>query len=420
MNANRSAGQLFLSLTILLVLAIAGVPKTSRAADWPQFLGPERNGISSETDLLDAWPENGPKEVWRVDGGVGMSGVAVSKGRAITLIQKEQQQWLVALDAKTGTTVWQTSVADAYKNGMGDGPRATPAISGESVFAFTGEGILACAKLSDGSIRWKRNTVKELNGKIADYGMACSPLVNGNHVIVTVGAPGSTVAAYDVNSGQLSWKVGNDRCGYSSPAIRQVAGTTQLVAYTGNSVLGIDPGAGKILWRFPYVTDYDCNIATPLAHRGRVFISSGENHGSAMLAIAPEEATPTEVWGSHGSKSVLRCEWQTPILIDGHLYGFDNVGSAGAVSHFTCVNAETGEQVWRKVRFGKGNLIAADGKLWICTMKGEFVVLEATTEGYRELGRKKMIGTTRQMPTLADGLIYLRDSEQILCLDVRK
>jgi outer membrane protein assembly factor BamB len=153
-----------------------------------------------------------------------------------------------------------------------------------------------------------------------------------------------------------------------------------------------------------------------------VFISSGENHGSALLALKPksEQFTVEEVWTSQGAKSVLRNEWQTSILLDGYLYGMDNVGGAGPVTHLTCINAATGERAWQKLRYGKGNLIAADGKLFISTMNGELVIAQASPKEYRELGRGAVLGSTRQAPALADGLLYLRDDAEIVCLDVRK
>lgn len=406
----------------LLLTLIVSIAAPLAAGDWPQFLGPQRNGLSDETGLLDAWPANGPAEVWRVPGGVGMSGIAVSGGRAFTLVQTEGQQWLLALDAAKGNTLWRTPLAPEYENSMGNGPRATPAVRGDRVVAFTGEGILACADVKSGEIHWKRDTLQEFKGKEADYGMACSPLIAENAVIVTIGAPGACVVAYALDSGKPLWNAGDDRTGYSSPALLEVGGRRQLVVYTGSSALGLDPEQGEILWRFPYVTDYDCNIATPLAHKGQVFISSGENHGCALLKLTPDgtKFNVAEAWGSHGPRSVLRNEWQTSMLLDGHLYGFDNVGSAGAVSHFTCVNADTGKAIWQQPRFGKGNLIAADGKLWITTMKGELVVARATSAGYEELGRKVVLQETRQTPSLADGRLYLRDGSEVVCLDVRR
>jgi outer membrane protein assembly factor BamB len=392
------------------------------AADWPQFLGPNRNGISSETGLVDRWPDGGVKEVWRSAGGVGMAGVAVQGGRAITLVQKDGQQWLVALDAKTGERTWQTALAAEYKNNQGDGPRATPTIEGDRVFAFTGEGTLVVANVSDGKRLWSHNVVQQNGGKVADYGMASSPLVVGDLVIVTAGAPRACVVAYRASSGERVWAAGDDPTGYSSPALLDVGGRQQLVVFTGGSALGIDPRSGGILWRHAYETDYDCNIATPIAVGGNVLLSSGENHGSVLLRLkgSGEKFTPEEVWSSQGPQSVLRCEWQTPILLDGKLYGLDNIGSAGPVTHLTCIDAATGERIWQQPRFGKSNGIAADGKLFFSTMTGELVVVRATPKGYEEIGRQQVLGATRQAPSLAGGLLYLRDDKEIVCLDVRK
>lgn len=394
----------------------------ARSADWPQLLGPDRNGISAETGLIDDWPQNGPKEVFRVPGGVGMSGLAISRGMLITLVQKSGKQFVVALDAKTGKSKWETPVAPAYTNTMGDGPRATPTVVENQVYAFTGEGILAALDLKSGRILWSQNVVKQLGGKPAEYGMACSPIVVGDYVIVTAGAPNATVAACHTKTGEIAWTVGTDPAGYSSPALLEIAGRKQLVAFTGSSVLGVAPDTGSLLWQYPYITDYDCNIATPLAIDGKVFISSGENHGSVLLALKPngDNFDVTEAWLSQGGQSVLRNEWQTSMLLDGYLYGFDNSGSAGPVTHLTCVEAATGRRQWQQIRFGKGNAIAADGKLLISTLKGEFVLVRANPKEFEEIGRATVIGKTRQAPALADGFLYFRDDNEILCLDIRK
>ena len=401
------------SLTsLILALSVSAVS----AADWPQFLGPARNGISPETGLMKTWPADGPKEVWRVKGGVGMSAIAVSGGKAMTLVQKDAKQWLLALDAKTGKMLWETPLAPKYENQMGNGPRGTPAISGDQVFVFTGEGILIAASTKDGKILWSHDLFAELGGKPMDYGTACSPLVVGGQVIVTPGSPGATVVAFNTKSGKLVWKAGGDPAGYSSPAFLKVGGKEQVVVFTGASAIGIQPGSGELLWRYPYETEFNCNIATPLAVDGRVFISCGENHGCVLLDVSGKE--PAVVWESQGTKSVFKNEWQTAIQLGGHLFGFDNVGSAGPITHLACIDIK-GNPVWQKARFGKGNLIAADGKLFLSTMKGELVVLAASSKGYEELGRKTVLGTTRQAPSLSGGLLYLRDDKEIVCLDVR-
>jgi outer membrane protein assembly factor BamB len=352
-----------------------------------------------------------------------MSGLAIDAGRLVTMLQDDASQFVIALDATTGKKLWQTAVAPVYKNPQGDGPRATPMIVGERLFAFTGEGILVALRAADGKVLWSHNVPKELGGEPAEYGMASSPLMVGKNVIVTAGAPRATVAAYDAASGKLAWSAGSkDPAGYSSAALLTVGGRQQVVVINGAAVLGLDPAKGDLLWRHPYKTDYNCNTATPVAVKEQVFVSSGENHGSVLLALSPkgDKFDVRQVWSSQGTKSVLRSEWQTSILRDGYLYGMDNVGSAGPVTHLTCIRADTGERLWQKQRFGKGNFIAADGKLFVSTVKGELVVVRATPKGYGEVGRKEVVGFTRQAPALAGGLLYLRDDAEIVCLDVRK
>jgi outer membrane protein assembly factor BamB len=391
-------------------------------SDWPQHLGPNRTGISAERGLLHHWPAGGPREVWRVRGGGGMSGLAISRGRLVTLVQRSERQFVVAHDASNGKPLWETAVAPQYENTMGNGPRATPTIAGDTVFAFTGEGILAALRLHDGQLLWSHNVVRDHGGKPANYGMASSPLVVDDLVVVTAGAPDATVVAYDAATGRKVWATGNDPAGYSSPVLLKLGGRRQVVIFSGAAVLGLAPQTGELLWRHPYVTDFECNIAAPLQVDDKVFVSAGENHGCVLLTITAKEDgfTIGQEWSSYGRDAVMRNEWQTSILLDGHLYGMDNLGSAGPVTHLTCVDARTGQRVWRQARFGKGNLIAADGKLFISTMDGELVVVRATPKGFDELGRTTVIGATRQAPALADGLLYLRDEREIVCLDVRQ
>ena len=428
-NSGRNCLRVGMLVALAFVFAMSGgwavgQKESGKATgEWPQMLGPQRNGVSSETGLLDRWPEGGPKVVWRVPGGVGMSGLAVSRGRVLTLIHRDGKQTVVALDALSGESVWQTPIAPEYRNGMGNGPRGTPAISGEQVFVFTGEGILAALDFRSGNLLWSHNVVKELGGKEAEYGMACSPLVVGEQVIVTAGAPKATLVAYDTKSGKQAWTAGtSEPAGYSSPTLLNVGGRSQVVAFTGGSALGVVPASGAVLWRYPFETNYECNIVTPLEIKGQVFLSAGENHGSVLLSLKPQGDgfKTSEVWSSFGTKSVLRNEWQTSVLWDGFLYGMDNVGGAGPITHLTCINAATGERKWQQARFGKGNLIAADGKLFMTTMKGELVVARISSDEYQELGRAELLGSTRQAPALAMGRLYLRDDREVVCVDVRK
>jgi outer membrane protein assembly factor BamB len=411
-----------MSRTALTVWLFCSAAMPLVAGDWPQFLGPDRTGISAETGLIDAFLASGPKVVWRVPGGVGMSNVAIAGEQLVTLVQKQDRQWVVALDTKTGKEVWATDLAPDYKNSMGDGPRATPTINDGTAFVYTGEGILAAVDMKSGDLRWSHNVPEELKTKPSDYGMSCSPLVTATHVIVAAGADDATIAAFDRASGKLAWTAGEgSAAGYSSPALLNLSGEIQLVVFAGNQAIGVDPATGKPLWTYPYETDFSCNTASPVAVNGNLFLSAGENHGCVLLKVpAKAGGKVEELWSSQGAKSVMRNEWQTSVLIDGYLYGFDNVGSAGPVTHLTCVDAKTGERVWQKLRFGKGNLIAADGKLWCSTMDGDLVLVRATPDKFEELARASVIGETRQAPVIAGGRLYLRDGAEIVCLDITR
>lgn len=415
---NRSLATAFSSL---LLFVLASSPAV--AEDWPQFLGPDRNGVSQETGLIDQWPEGGPKEVWRSECGPGMSGLAIADGRLFTMFQDARRQYVICLNAKTGERIWRTGVAPAYRNGQGDGPRATPTVNGGAVFVFTGQGVLAALDAKNGSIRWSQDALKENGGRDADYGMASSPLVLDNAVVVTVGAASATVIAVERKSGQTLWRAGRGMpAGYSSPTLLELNDKPQIVAFTGSAAIGIQPDDGKLLWSYPFKTSYECNIATPITLADdTLFLSAGENHGSVALELVERDGRldPVAKWESLGRKSVMRNEWQTSIYHDGHLYGFDNVGGAGPISHLTCIDAASGERKWQEIRYGKGNLILADGKLFLSTVKGELVVARATPSEYQEVGRTSVVGFTRQAPALANGLLYLRDDKVVVCLDVR-
>ncbi|MGB7345279.1 MAG: PQQ-binding-like beta-propeller repeat protein [Pirellulaceae bacterium] len=390
-------------------------------AQWPRFLGPDANGISNETGLIQQLSPETVKTLWRVPGGVGMSAVALSGDRAITLWNTDTEQVLAALDAQSGKTLWTTPVSAAYENGQGDGPRATPTIDDDRVYAFTSDGILAAVELKSGDKVWSTDTMALLETKPAEYGLASSPLVTDKHVVVHVGANQGSVAAFHKSDGKLAWTAGSGAAGYSSPTLLTVAGEKQIVSFVGAGVLGIEPATGKTLWSYDFPTPYDCNTASPIEVYGNVFISAGENHGCVMLSISKNGVAyrANEKWASVDTKSVLRNEWQTSIVLNGYLYGFDNVGSAGPTTHLTCVNAESGEVAWQKTRFGKGNLVLADGNLWITTMSGELVLVKATADSYQELGRIKLLGKTRQSLSISDSRGYLRDDAQVVCIDLK-
>ncbi len=410
--------QLFCSSIFAIVLTAAEV----RAEDWTQFLGTHRNGISSEKNLIREWPSDGPKIIWRTPLGVSMSSVIVSSGQAFTLFQDESDLYAVALNAATGKEVWRTKFAAAYENAMGNGPRATPTVADGKLFVFTGEGVLAAFNIKDGKELWKVNVPSSLKGEASEYGMSCSPLIVGNMVVVHTGNADAAVGAFDTKSGKNLWKSATGKAGYSSPIFVTLAGKEQIVTLTADAAFGLEAADGNVLWKFPFPTEYDCNTACPVQlGESEVLISAGENHGAAVLQITAngQKLSAEEVWSSYGKDSQLRAEWQTPVIHDGHLYGLDNSGSAGPITNLVCIRLKDHETVWQKARFGKSNLILADGKLFLTTMSGEVVIVEASPKAFKELGRATIMETTRQAPSLSNGFLFVRDDKEVLCIDAR-
>lgn len=394
---------------------------TVRGDDWPQFLGANRDGVSKETGLLKKFTAKGPKVLWQTDLGVGMSGISVVGNQVFTLFQDDESQYVVCLNADDGKIAWKTAVGPMYENGMGNGPRATPSVSGETVLVQTGEGILVALKREDGTRLWEVNVPKSLGGEPSEYGMSCSPLVVGKSVIVHAGTENAAIAAFDVVSGKLIWKAGSGKAGYSSPVLKELSSVPQVLAFTASGLTSVDPADGKELWSFPFITDYDCNTANPVTTDDQhVLISAGENHGAVLLNVSKTGAkwSVKDVWTSSGKDSQLRAEWQTPVLHDGHLYGLDNSGSAGPITNLVCIRLSDRKTMWQKTRFGKSNLILADGTLWLTTMEGELVAVAAKPDAFAETGRAKIMETTRQAPAISNGRLFVRDDVRVICFDV--
>ncbi|MFM7059310.1 MAG: PQQ-binding-like beta-propeller repeat protein [Planctomycetota bacterium] len=359
-----------------------------RGDDWPQFLGPQRNGVSAETGLAGSLSAGTTKTLWQVPLGTGMSGIAVRDKHAYTLFQTDTEQFAIALDAASGKQIWKTPLAPAYENSMGNGPRATPTVAGDRVFVYTGEGILAALQATDGKTLWSVNVPKSLAGQPNEYGCSCSPIVVGDLVIVQSGTVSAATAAWYADSGKLAWKSGSSNAGYSSPTLATLVKKEQLLVFNAAGAAGLDPKTGRELWNFPFPTEYDCNTATPVVLSDReVLISAGENHGAVILQLtaAGSGFTAQAIWESLGKDSKLRAEWQTHVIHDGHLYALDNSGSAGPITNLVCIRLTDRTTVWQKPRFGKSNLILADGRLWMTNMQGELILVESSPKAFRAL-----------------------------------
>lgn len=382
-------------------------------ADWPQWRGPNRDGISKETGLLKQWPEQGPPLVWKATGaGGGYSSLAISNGRLFTMGLRGDREYVIAFDVKTGKEAWATPHGTSFRNDRGDGPRGTPTVDGDTLYALGGSGDLSAINVRTGKIIWTMNVLQKFGGENITWGISESPLVVGEKVLVNPGGRDASIVALNKKDGSLIWKSQSDRAGYSSAIPVQVGNTTQVVFFTHKRGLGLDLKDGKLLWEYPRAANNVANAATPVVRGNRVFISSDYGNGGGLVEIKANGEGASEVYFT----KEMRNHHSSSILIGDHLYGF----SSGIL---TAMRFDTGEVAWKDRSVGKGSLVYADGNLYALSENGVVGLVEATPAGYREKGRFRIQQDslpTWTHPVIAGGRLYLRDQDTIYAYDVRE
>ena len=404
---NHQLRKTLISFSLLLVGAIA-VWASTPPNDWPQWRGPNRDGISKETGILKAWPAEGPKVIWKAPSGEGYSGIVVANDKLYTLHATRTEELLVCLDAKTGKEVWRFVLDQPFQNDQGNGPRSTPSVDGDRVFALSASGKLAAINTKTGAKVWGHDLREEYGGKIPTWGVSTSPMVDGDLLLVDVGGSGDNgVMAFNKKTGSVVWKTATDVPGYSAPIVVTVGGVKQILFFTGTSLISVSPTDGKKYWSHPWRTSYDVNAATPVfISPDKVFISSGYNVGAAVLKIKGNQVE--EVWKSQ----VMRNHWASPVLLGDYLYGFDE-------ATLKCINVNTQEDKWAKRGLGKGALIFADGNLIVLSERGKLLLVEAKPDEHIEKTSAQVLrGRCWTVPTLANGRLYVKNQEEIVCLDL--
>jgi len=390
------------------------VVQSTLGDDWPQWRGPRQDGISRETGLLDQWPEKGPAELWRVPLGSGFSAVSVVGEKAFTLYGATAGECAAAFSVADGKILWKTRLSDLLKNdSYGDGPRATPAVDSGRVYVLSGTGVLRCLDAADGHVVWGCDLLEKFGGKSPEYGFAASPVVLGDMLVVVVGAgKGKSLAAFDKLSGNVLWTALDDKIGYSTPCEVTVDGVSQIIVLMGEALVGVSPKDGKEYWRQVWKTELDANVATPLISGNRLFISTGYSTGCALFSLSVNDGKPAakKVWANKEMKNYF----STSVLIEGHLYGFNN-------TKLTCLDFRSGKTKWKVGGFNRGSLIAADGKLIIFGDQGLLALAQISPDSYKELARFKFCDErTWTVPTLSGGRLFLRNEKELACLKVGK
>lgn len=399
---------------ILLALAghVMAQAGSQSGASWPQWRGPNRDGVSKETGLLKQWPADGPPLVWKATGaGRGYSSFSVANGRLYTMGLRGDREFVIAFDVATGKEAWATPHGSAFRNDRGDGPRGTPTIDGDRLYALGGSGDLSCMEARTGKIVWSKNILREFGGSNIQWGISESPLVLGNKVLVNAGGRNASIVALNKDTGAVIWKSQSDEAGYSSAIPVDVNNRTQVVFFTAQRALGLDANDGKLLWEYGRPSNNVANVATPIARGNRVFISSDYGTGGGVVEIKAEggaqEIYFTKDMRNHHSSSVL---------VGDYLYGFSS-------AVLTAMRFDTGELAWRNRSVGKGSLVYADGHLYCFSENGVVGLVEATPTAYREKGRFRIPQDnlpTWSHPVVAGGRLYLRDQDTIYAFDVKQ
>jgi len=394
------------SLALLLLSAVYG-----RAADWPQWRGPDRNGISKEKGWLDKWPDEGPKIAWKAKAGLGFSSFVVGNGRAYTAGHDKGQDTLFCFDALNGKPVWKhtypAELGDKYFQG---GATGTPTLDGEKLYWLSRWGDLFCFEAASGKILWQRNLQKENEVQIPTWGFSGAPTVHENFLVLNVRESGM---ALDKTTGKTIWESPNKDSGYSTPLPLQHDGKWAILVSSGEAYISVDLATGKELWRMKWLTEYGVNAADPIPSGDLVFISTG--YGKGAILIRPKEGAEPEVLWKNKS---LRTQQAPGILIDGFVYGID--GDAGSPAPLKCIELKTGKEKWsHPLNFGA--VTAADGKLIVISSAGELMVAPATAEGFKPTAQAHILGASCwTVPVLANGIIYCRNSKgDVAAVDVR-
>ncbi len=402
----------------LLAIALFSAPIPASGADWPQFLGANRDSASPEK--VAPWKEQ-PKELWSKPVGEAHSSPVVAKGVIYAFYKpaKKDADALAAFDAKTGELLWEQSYDRAkFQPLFGEGPRGTPTVDGDRVYTLGNTGVLACWDIAKkGEVVWKVDTLKEFKAKNLVFGASTSPTVVGPHVVIMVGGKGAGIVGFDKANGKIAWQTTEDTPSYASPIAVGTGDKTELVFLTNSHIRSLTASDGKELWKFPFVDKLLESSTTPVKV-GDLYVAGSVMSGSVGIQIV--DGVPKRIW----KNDKLTCYFSTPVVVGEYLYMVNGKAAlTNAAITLRCVEAKTGKIVWEKANVGKYHAAlvrTGDGKLLFLDDGGNLMLLEPSEKEYKELARAKVCGETWAHPALSDGKLYLRDDKKLICLQMEE
>lgn len=398
------------------------------ADDWPEYRGPNHDGIS--TEKIAKWPEGGPKQLWKAPMNAGFSSITVADGIATTLVFRDkdgaQTEFCLAVDENTGKELWAAPLSvvkydgggdsGTPENKGGDGPRSTPSISDGAVYVLDAKLNLYSFEAKTGKQNWAKNLGEEHKAKNITWQNAASPVIDGNMIYVACGGKGQSLLGISKASGKTVWSSEDDAITHATPTIATIHGQKQVIFFTQKGLVSCDLKNGAVLWRHPYKFNVS-TAASPVVAGDIVYCSAGYGVGAGAAKISKEGDAwkAEEIWRVSGNK--LANHWSTPVLKDGYLYGmfqFKEYGS-GALK---CVDIKTGNEVWAQPNFGPGNVTLVGDKLLALSDAGHLVLIQPTSQKYTELGRFPAVGgKCWSTPTVSDGRIYVRSTTEGACYE---
>lgn len=405
---------------IVAVILFALVTGESRSGDWSQILGPHRNGIAVG-EKLGEWPEAGPETLWSTQVGEGFAGVAVAGSRLLLFHRKGDQEITEARDSGSGEPLWSSASPTQFQSGYSsdNGPRCVPLISGNRVFVFGAEGTLRCLDLKTGASVWQRDTWKDFSAPSGYFGAGSTPVLYKNLLIVNVGGrTDAAVVAFSTDDGSTVWKSFDDAASYSSPVVTTADETDHVIVVTRLNTVSLNPLDGAVRFQFPFgARGPTVNGATPVVLNNCIFLSASYRVGSVWAPFTKSDCQPE----AHG-ETLLATQYATPIAVDNLLYAVDGRQDAGPGSaSIKCIDPRKQKILWEESGFDYGTLILVEDELLFLSCGGEIVTFKADPARFRETRRCTVLGDTPRgyrLPALSSGRLYVRDNEQLKCLQV--
>lgn len=407
-----------LSASFLLLICTGIV--AAQSLDWPQWGGPHRNFVSDVKGLAVSWPETGPRRLWSRELGEGYSAIAAEGGKLYTMSRRGTLELVVALDAETGKTLWEYAYeapfSAEYSMENGPGPHATPTVAGDRVFTAGATGKLHALDKKTGKLLWAHDLMNEYKGTIRVNGYACSPLAYRDTVIMQVGGTGNALIAFRQKDGSVAWKRHDFKNSPSSPLLINVDGQYQLVAFMYDTLVGVDPSNGELLWSRPHQSEFGLNVSTPVwGDDHLLFISSSYGGGSRALKLSrvAGKTAVEEVW----AHALMRIHYSNAIRLGDFVYA--SSGDFGTAP-FTALNIKTGKIAWRDRSIARASVISAEGRLIILDEDGNLILATPTPEGLKVHSRMELLKSNAwTVPTLAGTRLYVRDRKSIVALDLK-